>query len=159
MLRMSAVVLFGLLSTSTASAGCVDVPTFSTRLERASLPTRPASPVNGGKLENYRLDLEAAREIKIEGFNNRRKKFAGRLIAMQKDVAGALSAGLCTAEEARQADSAIREGIRYVMEDMQDEYQEILEYYRSEQRWYQSMSGAWIKCRAAGKCPEGYPYA
>jgi hypothetical protein len=158
MLRMGAVVLFCLLATSAASAACVDVPTFSTRLERASLPTRPPSPVSGGELETYRLDLETAREIKIEGFNNRRKKFAGRLLELRQDLATALAAGECTSDEAKAAESSIREGIRFVTEDMQDEYNDIIGYYLSEQKWYKAMSGAWRKCRAAGKCLEGYPY-
>jgi pyruvate/2-oxoglutarate dehydrogenase complex dihydrolipoamide acyltransferase (E2) component len=157
MLRVIAAVLIVVFLTSTARA-CVDVPAFSTRLERASLPTRPASPVSGGELETYRLDLEAAREIKIEGFNNRRKRFAGRLLETRAEIAAAVTAGECTAAEAKAAEAGIRKGIRYVTEDMQDEYNDILSYYFVEQQWYATIFNLWKKCRAAGKCKEGYPY-
>ena len=114
--------------------------------------------MNGGDLETYRLDLEAAREIKIEGFNDRRKKFAGRLLELRTEVSAALAAGACTVEEATHDETSIREGIRYVTEDMQEEYEDIYGYYRNEQKWYLAMSKAWRKCRAAGRCQEGYPY-
>lgn len=157
MLRACVVLLFCLATVSLARA-CPTVPTFSTRIERASLPARPASPVNGGGLETYRIDWEAARAIKIEGFNRRRNSFAGRLESLRTQIAAAVAAGECTQAEASKAQSDIDEGLRLVWEDMQFEYDELMLLYSTEVGWYKVMIAEWKSCRALGRCQEGYDY-
>lgn len=151
--------LFLLIATTAAACACPTVPKFSTRVERASLPLRPESPVNGGELETYRMDWETARVMKIEGFNKRRQNFAVRLQALEQEVDGARKNGQCTKNEAGKAKADIQDQRRIVNEDMQLEYEDLLVLYKSEQQWCSAMISKWKKCRAAGRCGGGFEYA
>jgi hypothetical protein len=77
---------------------------------------------------------------------------------LRAQVAVAVTAGECTKAEASKAQSDIEEGLRFVREDMQFEYDELLVLYSTEIGWYKVMIAEWKSCRAVGKCEEGYKY-
>ncbi len=121
-----------------AMAQCPTPMTFDINFVPSAKPPRAqlGEPITYATLEKFRAEIETYREVSIEGYNIRLKRYGEALNRLDRRAQSRFQTGSCSNDEYAAFAEAVVEELRKIGQDYLDVYAEAMRIYRIDYQTY-----------------------